>query len=343
MMDVNDIKYVVLIAQGLSALIAVTSTLSTVLSRAGASCPTLQSCLCYLLLAIVFGLVANKRGRNTEREDGGPVEKWWKYALLALLDVEANVCVVMAFRYTSITSVTLLDQWSIPVVVVLTRILGMAKYGYGHAAGVGLCVAGLLLLVANDGTGGGQRLDAADQYGTPTLRNRESALSGDLLVLCGSTLYGCANVLQEKLLQDVAFEQVLAKLGVWAFGLGIVQGWMLEGNAFLHIQWSNSNTMAFVFFSIALFGFYSAVPFVLDRGGATLLNLSLLSSDVWTALIRILLFGGFSTWNAVVFAASFSLVCTGISIYSLSGSVKEPSETVVYETVRRVEDTAHDP
>lgn len=28
---------------------------------------------------------------------------WWAYALLALLDVEANFCVVLAYRYTSLT------------------------------------------------------------------------------------------------------------------------------------------------------------------------------------------------------------------------------------------------
>lgn len=35
-------------------------------------------------------------------------EKWWKYLLLALTDVEANYTVVMAYQFTTLTSIQVL-------------------------------------------------------------------------------------------------------------------------------------------------------------------------------------------------------------------------------------------
>lgn len=45
---------------------------------------------------------------------------WWRYALLAVADVEANYFVVKAYQYTSITSVMLIDCFTIPCVMVIS-------------------------------------------------------------------------------------------------------------------------------------------------------------------------------------------------------------------------------
>ena len=44
-------------------------------------------------------------------------------------------------------------------------------------------------------------------------------------------------------------------------------------------------------FTASMFTFYCAVPFVLRWGGAAVLNLSLLTSDLWVAAARVLFFG----------------------------------------------------
>lgn len=46
---------------------------------------------------------------------------WWRYALLSIADVEANYFVVLAYQYTSITSVMLIDCFTIPCVMLLSR------------------------------------------------------------------------------------------------------------------------------------------------------------------------------------------------------------------------------
>lgn len=108
------------------------------------------------------------------------------YALLALLDVEGNYLLVCAFQFTSLTSVTLLDCFTIPVVMALSAAVLNRRYGRGHVAGATLCVAGIALLVATDPAAG------ASGYKAP--------LVGDMLVLLGACLYAVGNVAQEKLL-----------------------------------------------------------------------------------------------------------------------------------------------
>lgn len=108
------------------------------------------------------------------------------YALLALLDVEGNFLLVLAYQYTSLTSVTLLDCFTIPAVMVLSMLVLRTRYSWGHVGGAVLCVAGIMLLVVTDPAAG------AAGYTAP--------LWGDMLVLLGACLYAVGNVAQEKLL-----------------------------------------------------------------------------------------------------------------------------------------------
>lgn len=60
-----------------------------------------------------------------------------------------------------------------------------------------------------------------------------------------------------------------------------------------------------------MFLFYSLVPYELQWGGAALLNLSLLASDLWTALARQLLFGGWLEHVALLGWGWGSVRCVG--------------------------------
>ena len=102
--------------------------------------------------------------------------------------------------------------------------------------------------------------------------------------------------------------------------------------------------LLFIGFSAALFSFSSLTPYVLMWGSAAILNLSLLSSDLWAALARIALFGestrippdfkaapgmalstapagGFTPLSGASFVASFLLVGSGLVVYYLAGGV----------------------
>ncbi len=302
---------VFLISQILSILIACTSTSATFLSESPVYAPAFLSSSTYLLLFLVYWVVVPVYERqafisndvpNTETSSNG----WWEYPLLGLLDVEANYLVVMAFKKTSMTSVALLDQISIPVVFLMTRLLGLASYKSGHYWGVLLCLAGLTILVS---------FDANSDSG------QKNSLLGDAIVVLGASLYGLANTLQELILVDVEWKKVLGRLGLWGFVISFLQGCALELDNITSSGWTWSLFLYAIGFSIAMFAFYSLIPFVLDNGGATFLNISLLTSDLYVLIAR-LVFVGILGKDVIVFLASFALVAAGIVLYSFTGYAK---------------------
>ena len=64
--------------------------------------PSTQVFFMYFLLAITFTpyLAAFQDNFDKLLRD-----HWWKYGLLAILDVEGNYCFVLAYQYTSLTSI----------------------------------------------------------------------------------------------------------------------------------------------------------------------------------------------------------------------------------------------
>lgn len=61
------------------------------------------------------------------------------------------ICIVVkAYQYTPLTSVMLLDCWSIPSVIFLTWMFLKTKYRFRKFAGIAICVTGLVLVVFSD-------------------------------------------------------------------------------------------------------------------------------------------------------------------------------------------------
>ncbi|CAA0839384.1 Eukaryotic protein of unknown function (DUF914 [Striga hermonthica] len=200
--------------------------------------------------------------------------KWYYYILLGLVDVEANFLVVKAYQYTSITSVMLLDCWTIPCVLFLTWFFLKTKYRFMKLIGVAICVAGLVTVVFSD-------VHSADRL------SGSNPIKGDLLVIAGATLYGVSNVSEEYFVKSADRVELMAFLGVFGGIISACQIVILERVELKSIHWTAGAALPFVGFSLAMFLFYSGVPILLKISGSTMLNLSLLTSDMWAVLIRI--------------------------------------------------------
>jgi drug/metabolite transporter (DMT)-like permease len=85
---------------------------------------------------------------------GGSTRTLGRYALLALIDTQANYCIVKSFQYTSLTSVTLLDCAAIPFSMALSAAMMGGVYSVKHVAGGVVSIAGLAILVFADASGG---------------------------------------------------------------------------------------------------------------------------------------------------------------------------------------------
>lgn len=95
---------------------------------------------------------------------------------------------------------------------------------------------------------------------------------------------------------------------------------MLERDAWLAADWSDPWAVAapLVGFMLALYTFALLLPRVLMWSGATVMNLSLLTSDVWAAGARVLFFGGFGG-TAGWFALSLVCEAAGLVLYTRAG------------------------
>lgn len=75
---------------------------------------------------------------------------WWKYAILALIDFEANYTIVKAYQYTSITSVQMLDSATLIFVFVFSLIFLGRKYSRIHYLFILVVLGGVALMIYVD-------------------------------------------------------------------------------------------------------------------------------------------------------------------------------------------------
>ncbi|XP_042450763.1 solute carrier family 35 member F1-like [Zingiber officinale] len=195
------------------------------------------------------------------------VVPWYWYLALAIVDVEGNYLIVKAYQYSSITSVTLLDCWTIPWVIILTWFVLGTRYSPCQFVGVAVCVLGLGLVLLSDAHISGGR------YGS-------KPIIGDALVIAGTFCYAFSNVGEEFCVKRKDQVEVLAMLGILGVLVSTCEISIFERKGLESVKWSATMICLFGGFAAATFLFYTVVPFVLQMSGATLFNLSLLTSDM---------------------------------------------------------------
>lgn len=212
-----------------------------------------------------------------------------------------------AYQYTSLTSVMLLDCWTIPCVMLLTWLFLKTKYRFRKIAGVVVCVAGLVMVIFSD-------VHAGDRAGG------SSPLKGDALVIAGATLYAVTNVSEEFLVKNADRVELMAMLGIFGAIISAIQISIIERNELKSIRWTAKAAIPFAGFSVAMFLFYSLVPILLQISGSTMLNLSLLTSDMWSIVIRVAAYNEKVDW---LYYLAFAAVIIGLIIYSVGEKEEE--------------------
>ncbi|XP_061828221.1 solute carrier family 35 member F2-like isoform X1 [Nerophis lumbriciformis] len=314
--------------QGLAVLVCGTAVASQYLtSDFHVDTPMLQSFLNYVLLSATYApmLLCRPGAGNLFQIVR---TRWFQYFLLGLVDVEANYAVVKAYQYTTLTSVQLLDCFVIPVVMVLSYWLLKSRYGPVHYVAVCICLLGVGAMVGAD------LLAGRDQGSTANL------LLGDGLVLLSAALYAVSNVCQEYTVKKHSRVEFLGMVGLFGTAISSVQMVILERHQVAAIRWSwqvgecerhmtcssqhaslltvnvsSSPALLLAAFASCMFALYSFMPVVMKKSSAAAVNLSMLTSDLFSLFCGIFLFHysfsalylvslvviliGFTTFNAV--------------------------------------------
>lgn len=295
---------------------AVSAASSTALERRGATTPALQTFCAYALVGAAYGGALCGRARRGKARVVD-ARRLGRYAACAFVDVQANYLVTLAFRYTSMTSVSLLDSATIPFAMALSTAFLGARYARTHAVGAATAFAGLAVLVLGDAS--------AEATGGGTNR----AL-GDFLAICAAAMYATSNVMVEALLRDADKVEILAHLGVLGFAISGAQCALLEGMRITQLRALGAIGVGFfAAYALSLFVLYTFAMDVLERCGASAFNVSMLASDVWSVILRLIFFEGFASFSAVVaFGFAFLLVAGGICVFAYAGDPSsEPSSS----------------
>ncbi|KAK3445581.1 hypothetical protein EUGRSUZ_A01517 [Eucalyptus grandis] len=261
--------YLLFLGQLVSFVMALMSFSSSLIADLGVDAPLTQMFFAYLALALVFGSILIYRRRRL-------LVSWYWYLLLGMIDVQGNYLVNEAYQYSSITSVTLLDCWTIAWVLVLTWVFIGTRYSLLQLFGAALCVLGLgLVLLSDAGVAGG---------------GGSKPLLGDILVIAGTVFYALSNVGEEFCVKKKDLVEVVSMIGLYGTLVSVVEISIFERESIESITWSTEL-----------------------MSGAAMFNLSLLTSDMWAVVVRIFIYHQQVDW---LYYLAFAVVVVGLVIYS---------------------------
>ena len=313
----------ILYAQFLSLLVSSSGIfVETLQSSCDTNIPTFQTFLVYCVLALFTVSLHRRQYRDPSAvEDklyrlggerglrlGSP---WYIYLLLGLLDVQSNFLVVSAFRLTSLTSISLLDCTSIPWVMFFSsRILGRSYNRWQYLSAL-VCVAGIGLIILSDSS---------------SSSSGPSPIAGDAICLAGAFLYALNNVLCEKYVQYDRFEY-LGMMGLFAACVSVVQMLALERAEVWRLftepdpacePGESGGLVAGYVASIS--GFYVLVSGFLVDSSAALLNVSLLTADIYSLLFVVFAEGVVPNW---LYFLGTAAVFLGVGLFNYHERAQE--------------------
>ncbi|NWT92868.1 S35F2 protein, partial [Urocynchramus pylzowi] len=292
----------VILGQMLSLFICGTAVTSQYLAdRFQVNAPMLQSFINYVLLLLVYTTVL------VFRTGGDSVwqilkQRWWKYIIVGLADVEANYTIVKAYQYTTLTSVQLLDCFGIPVLMALSWFILRARYKLIHFVAVAICLLGVATMVGADILSGRQEGEGSD------------VVIGDVLVLLAASLYAISNVGEEYIVKSLSRVEFLGMVGLFGTIISGLQLAIVEHKEIMKIQWNWKIALLFTAFALCMFGLYSFMPVVIKVTSATSVNLAILTSDLYSLFLGLYLFlykfSGLYILSFVVIMVGFTLYCS---------------------------------
>lgn len=278
------------------------------------------------------------------------------YLTIAFLDVYANYTTILAFKYTTITSVSLFDALAIPSAIIVSKYFFGRNYTKVHYMGVLVCFVGIVINVFVDyqhdknlteeagNINGGQKESMQDElleeeYPHKTL--------GDFLAIMGGLLFGIDNTLAEVTVRNGTLVEYIGCMTFFASIISFVQALTLERDEIqdFFTQSSEStdvgddgdtNNCAPHEASLLFFGFmfgsmvnYLGISAFLQISDAAFFNLNLLTGDAWAVAFSIFAEG---IIPPPLFYVALIITISGVFIYETAPSpVAVNSEEIIGE------------
>ncbi|XP_025890836.1 solute carrier family 35 member F2 isoform X1 [Nothoprocta perdicaria] len=320
----------IVLGQMLSLFICGTAVTSQYLAEQfQVNTPMFQSFINYSLLLLVYTtMLAFRTGNDSLLQI--LKQRWWKYLLLGLADVEANYMIVKAYQYTTLTSVQLLDCFGIPVLMALSWFILRARYKLIHFIAVAVCLLGVGTMVGADILAGRQDTEGSD------------VVIGDVLVLLGASLYAISNVSEEYIVKNLSRVEFLGMVGLFGTIISGLQLAILEHKDIMKIQWNWKVALLFAAFALCMFGLYSFMPVVIKVTSATSVNLGILTADLYSLFFGLFLFyykfSGLYILSFIVIMVGFILYCSTPTLTAEATTLPQPVSAGVDNAALKIEE-----
>jgi len=253
---------------------------------------------------------------------------WYYYFFLSCLDIGPNYLTLLALNKTSFTSATLLSSLTIPATMIFCRILMNKEHRRIHYVGVILCMIGGSVTVI------------IDKLAISSSRDETShphSYVGDILAILAALGYGVGDACAEFWSKHVCREEYLGMIGlfgaIYTFTAFLVSERNAVREAFTGDAKTVLETAGFIFwYTVSLVAYYVLESLFLMKSDATLLNLSLQTSNFWAVLFSVV---AFRESPGIYFYIATCMVISGAFVYELYGNLEnlgKPNDCMVIES-----------
>ena len=238
---------------------------------------------------------------------------WYYYFFLSCLDIIPNYLTLLAMNKTSFTSATLLGSLTIPSTMIFCRLLLGKEYRLMHYVGVILCIIGGVVTIFTDK----ENITSSDGEA-----NHPHSYVGDMLAILASLGYGVGDACAEFWSKHVDREEYLGMIGLFGAIATFIISFLFERNALLDLFAADNEMLlktlgVIIWYIVSLVGYYVFASLFLVKSDATLLNLSLQTSNFWAVFFSIVVFREDPDLH---FYASIFMVISGVFVYELYGN-----------------------
>ena len=249
----------------------------------------------------------------------------WVYFGMALLSFYGNYCYLLAVSLTTVTSLSLVDAISVPTAMILSHCFLRRRYKKLHFLGAALCLTGVAIGVIVDFVANRIHQDASvtDSYeDTDGSEEFPNKIAGDLLACAGAILFGMNDVMAEYSVHRFGgTTEYLGMIGFFGIFLSAFQMTLSERQIISDTFNGMTGCTGYILpgllvaYVVGQFSRKSGLATFLTMSDAALLQLSLLTSDLYTALFSIVyqhILPRPSSWIAM------AIVMSGIVVYEMS-------------------------
>jgi solute carrier family 35 protein F1/2 len=253
----------------------------------------------------------------------------WKYAGVAIADVYANYTTILAFKYTTITSVSLFDALAIPSAMLVSRLFFGRRYTKVHLFAVFVCCIGISINIFQD-----YREDRLRESGEVIETAQEELVqeeypykvAGDALAITGGILFGVSNTLAEIAVRDWGTQdEFISAMAFFASIITFLQTVFTERQevkAFFSTSSDSCSELGsltlMAVFVIATVVNYLGIASFLEMSDAAFLNLSLLTGDAWAVAFSVFAEG---IVPSATFYFALCITVSGVFIYETAPDV----------------------